>query len=93
MSLGIGSTAEERDAFIKRQKDRPEWSGMISIGSEYRLVKNGVFQMDGKDYAVSKDGRVVINKNLIAVGEIVGGRMVQLTASTLSELKNLGEAF
>lgn len=89
----IASPVASRDAFIKLYKDKPEWSGMLSVGDEYRLVKNGVFSLDGQDYAVSKDGRVIINRELFAVAEVVGGRMVPISAATLNELKTIGEVF
>lgn len=86
----LGGDAKTRAKFISDMDAKKPFSGFVDLqGKRYQVV-NGFFEVDGEQYAVSKDKRAVINRNHQIIGEIVNNEIRTPSASFLNEMSTIG---
>lgn len=93
-AIAMQGEAEKRRAdLIKNMKNLKPYNGKVLIAGKTYPIKGGNLTFGGVGYQVSKDGRAVINRDLLLVGEIRGGVLNKPTKEFLNEMKAFGEAY
>ena len=88
-----GGDIAERANIVKKFKNLPPWSGRITIAGRRYNVTRGTLVFNHNAYQVSKDGKAVVNKNGLVIGEIVNGVMREPSQELLKELSLIGEVY
>jgi hypothetical protein len=65
------------------------YNGKVKVGEETVEVKDGIVEVEGETYYVSKKGEAVINKQRQVVGSIKKGVFVPLDDAQIAELQEL----
>ena len=91
------STAQDqakRVAMLNKFSVMKPFNGWVTVPNPLRRlpITNGSLRLGSEVYAVAKDGRAVMNRSRVIVGQIVAGRMQKPSAAFIEEMKILGAA-
>lgn len=79
-----------RGQMIEKYRDAPRYNGEVVINGTRFKIRYGELGYRGTPYLVSKDGRAVISRELLLVGEIKNGVMIEPTPEFIKEFSLLG---
>lgn len=73
-----------------QQKQEGGFNGVLEVGGQKVQVVDGVAEFQGKQYMVSDDGLIVMDKDQNLIGIIQNGKVSKPTEEMISRLKEQG---
>lgn len=88
----MGGMLSNQQEVPQEQGAEGSYNGVVDYGTGKVLVRNGMAEIDGKNFKVFGDGDMIVDEDANIVGYIVDGTYQPMDAEQLNKLVEMGMA-